>query len=91
MSREMPVGSSDRFGYEWAHYARILPEHERQLSRWMGSTGLASFAGKRVLDVGCGMGRNPFFMLKHGAKEVVAIDIDERSLEAARRLSLIHI
>lgn len=78
-------GSTDRFGYEWASYSGILPEHERQLGRWMGTTGLASFEGKRVLDVGCGMGRNPFFMLKHGAKEVVALDVDEGSLEAARR------
>lgn len=78
-------GSTDRFGYEWAHYAQILPEHERQLGRWMGSTGLASFAGKSVLDVGCGMGRNPFFMLKNGAAKMVALDVDEGSLEAARR------
>lgn len=78
-------GSTDRFGYEWANYAEILPEHERQLARWMGSTGLASFAQKRVLDVGCGMGRNPYFMLEHGAREVVAVDVDEGSLAAARR------
>lgn len=78
-------GSTDRFGYEWATYSKILPEHERQLGRWMGSTGLASFAGKRVLDVGCGMGRNPFFMLKNGAAQVVAVDVDEGSLGAARR------
>ena len=78
-------GSTDRFGYEWAHYDAIIPEHERQLARWMGSTGLASFAGKRVLDVGCGMGRNPFFMLKNGAAKMVAVDVDEGSLGSARR------
>lgn len=79
------AGSTDRFGYEWATYSKILPEHERQLGRWMGKTGLASFAGKRVMDVGCGMGRNPFFMLKNGAKSVLAVDVDEGSLGAARR------
>ena len=78
-------GSTDRFGYEWATYAKILPEHERQLARWMGSTGLASFAGKRVLDVGCGMGRNPYFMLKNGAAKLTAVDVDEGSLGAARK------
>lgn len=79
------LGSTDRFGYEWKNYAQIIPEHERQLERWMGSTGLASFEGKRCLDVGCGMGRNPFFMLKNGAKEMLAVDVDEGSLGAARK------
>lgn len=51
----------------------------------MGSTGLTSFAGKRVMDVGCGMGRNPFHMLQAGAKHLLAVDVDEGSLSSARR------
>jgi 2-polyprenyl-3-methyl-5-hydroxy-6-metoxy-1,4-benzoquinol methylase len=78
-------GSPDRFGYEWSTYSEILPESKAQLSRWLGSTGLASFAGKRVMDVGCGMGRNPYWMLDAGAKEVVAVDVDDGSLAAARK------
>lgn len=78
-------GSPDRFGYEWASYAQILPESKGQLERWLGSTGLASFAGKRCLDVGCGMGRNPYWMLQAGAASVVAVDVDDRSLASARR------
>jgi 2-polyprenyl-3-methyl-5-hydroxy-6-metoxy-1,4-benzoquinol methylase len=78
-------GSPDRFGYEWATYADVLPESKGQLLRWLGSTGLASFRGKRVLDVGCGMGRNPYWMLEAGAASVTAVDVDERSLAAARK------
>jgi 2-polyprenyl-3-methyl-5-hydroxy-6-metoxy-1,4-benzoquinol methylase len=78
-------GSPDRFGYEWGTYASILPESKAQLERWLGSTGLESFRGKTVLDVGCGMGRNPYWMLDAGAAKVTAIDVDDRSLEAARR------
>src|SRR5262245_54951688 len=78
-------GSPDRFGYEWAAYAEILPESKRQLERWLGSTGLASFRGKCILDVGCGMGRNPYWMIEAGAASVIAVDVDARSLEAARR------
>lgn len=84
-SSDAKLGSPDRFGYEWAEYSDILPESKEQLERWLGSTGLASFAGKRVLDVGCGMGRNPYWFLKMGAREVVAIDCDEASLSAARK------
>lgn len=78
-------GSPDRFGYEWATYAEILPESKGQLERWMGSTGLASFAGKRCMDVGCGMGRNPYWMLEAGAASVTAVDVDDQSLAAARK------
>jgi SAM-dependent methyltransferase len=82
---EVLGGSPDRFGYEWAKYSTILPESKDQLERWLGSTGLPSFAGKRVLDVGCGMGRNPYWFLKAGAREVVGIDYDEGSLSSARK------
>jgi 2-polyprenyl-3-methyl-5-hydroxy-6-metoxy-1,4-benzoquinol methylase len=78
-------GSPERFGYEWATYSEILPESRQQLERWLGSTGLASFEGKRVLDVGCGMGRNPYWMLRAGAREVVAVDVDDQSLASARK------
>ena len=78
-------GSTDRFGYEWATYSTILPESKAQLERWLGATGLASMAKKRVMDVGCGMGRNPYWMLKAGAAELVAIDADDGSLGAARK------
>lgn len=78
-------GSPERFGYSWATYNQVLPESKQQLERWLGSTPLKSFSGKRVLDVGCGMGRNPYWFLMSGASEVVACDIAESSLEQARR------
>ncbi len=78
-------GSPERFGYEWSTYAEVLPESRDQLVRWLGSTGLESFRGKRVMDVGCGMGRNPYWYAKEGAAEVLAVDVDEGSLGSARR------
>ena len=76
-------GSPDRFGHQWANYSNIFPESKGQLERWLGSTGLDSSRGKSILDVGCGMGRNPFWMLKAGAAQVTAVDLDDRSLAAA--------
>ena len=77
-------GSADRFGYEWAHYSEILPESRMQLERWLGSTKLASFRDKTVLDVGCGMGRNPYWMATAGARSITCIDADERCVEVTR-------
>ena len=82
---KLAAGSPERFGYEWALYSEILPESKIELQRWLGSTGIASFEGKKVLDVGCGMGRNPYWMIQAGASSVVATDVDERSLNAATR------
>lgn len=78
-------GSPDRFGYEWDAYAEILPEHEEQFRRWTAPLSLEDWWGKDFLDVGCGMGRNSFWPLKYGASSGVAVDIDERSLQTARR------
>jgi len=78
-------GSPDRFGYEWDVYAQILPEHEEQFRRWTAHLEPQDWRGKDFLDVGCGMGRNSYWPLKYGAAGGVAVDIDERSLESARR------
>ena len=77
-------GSPDRFGYQWDRYAEILPESRGQLERWLAPHTLADLSGKTVLDVGCGNGRNPHWMARAGARRIVAVDVDERSLAAAR-------
>ena len=78
-------GSPDRFGYEWDAYAEIVPEYEEQFRRWTFHLAPQDWHDKSFLDVGCGMGRNSFWPMTYGACEGCAVDIDERSLEAARR------
>jgi SAM-dependent methyltransferase len=56
--------------YEWAAFQRLLP---------------ASFAGKRVLDLGCGLGYFAREARTRGASEVIAVDLSERMLDEARR------
>ena len=73
-------GSADRFGWEWATYAEILPEYEEQFRRWTVHLRPEDWRGKSFLDVGCGMGRNSYWPMKYGAREGVAVDIDDRSL-----------
>jgi SAM-dependent methyltransferase len=78
-------GSPERFGYEWHTYAAILPEYEEQFRRWLPFFAPDDWRGKRFLDVGCGMGRNSVWPIRYGAASGIAVDIDERSLAAARR------
>ena len=58
--------------------------HECQFSRWIGPLSPADFRGKRVLDAGCGMGRNSYFALRYGATEVVTFDYDHRTIATAK-------
>jgi SAM-dependent methyltransferase len=78
-------GSPDRFGYEWNEYSELRPEYEEQFRRWTRVIPEAEWTGKRFLDVGCGMGRNSYWPMVYGAAGGAAIDIDDRSLAAARR------
>src|SRR3954454_2609365 len=78
-------GSPDRFGWEWNTYAEILPEYEEQFRRWTVHLQPEDWAGKSFLDVGCGMGRNSFWPMSYGARDSVAVDLDERSLAHAAR------
>src|SRR5882724_6742466 len=79
------AGSADRFGYEWHNYSQLLPEHEEQFRRWTVHLTPEDWLGADFLDVGCGMGRNSVWPMRYGAASATAIDVDDRSLEAARR------
>jgi SAM-dependent methyltransferase len=79
------LGSPDRFGYEWNEYSELRPEYEEQFRRWTVVIPKADWAGKRFLDVGCGMGRNSHWPMTYGASGGASIDVDDRSLVSARR------
>jgi SAM-dependent methyltransferase len=77
--------SPERFGYEWNKYSVVTPQHEEQFRRWLPFFSPHDWIGTRFLDVGCGMGRNSLWPMTYGAAGGCAIDLDKRSLAAARR------
>jgi len=79
------MSSEKRFGYEWNKYQNLDANYEIQFKKWITPLQPKDFKGKKVLDAGCGMGRNSFWVKKWGAKEVIAFDHDERSVEAAKK------
>src|SRR5262249_16208892 len=78
-------GSPERFGYEWHVYSQLRPEYEEQFRRWTAHLAPQDWKGRTFLDVGCGMGRNSFWPMTYGAAGGVAVDVDQRSLQAARQ------
>jgi SAM-dependent methyltransferase len=82
---DLAAGSPERFGYEWHNYAELRPEYEAQFRGWTVHLSPEDWRGLEFLDVGCGMGRNSYWPLRYGAAAGTAIDVDARSLAAARR------
>jgi SAM-dependent methyltransferase len=79
-------GSPDRFGYSWERFNELTAEQERQFQLWTAPLSPdRDWKGKIFLDGGCGAGRNSYWAMSYGAQSCVAIDLDERSLDAARR------
>jgi ubiquinone/menaquinone biosynthesis C-methylase UbiE/uncharacterized protein YbaR (Trm112 family) len=78
--------TADAFGYSWTHYPKENPYTEEQWSDWVLPLTRESFAGKRVLDAGCGLGGFAEYARRWGASEVVGIDLSEAIDAAKERL-----
>jgi len=84
VSTSLAGGSPDRFAYEWSVYPDLRPEYEEQFLRWTAHLKPNDWKDQTFLDVGCGMGRNSFWPMVYGAAGGTAVDVDARSLRAAR-------
>ncbi len=78
------------FGRNWASFADRITEVEIEeavvgLQRLVGALN-----GKRFLDIGCGSGLHALAALRLGAREVVAVDLDQNSVLTARRVLAHH-
>lgn len=78
------MSSSERFGYEWKRYNQVDKNYELQFKRWVAPLTPDDFKDRKIMDAGCGMGRNSYWALKWGAESLTAFDLDDRSVETAR-------
>ena len=74
------------FGEEWKQYNKILPEHESEFKQYFDIVNLDDLKGKRVCDLGSGIGRWSYF-LRDKVDELVLIDFSESIFEARKNLS----
>ncbi|MFO0723387.1 MAG: methyltransferase domain-containing protein [Myxococcota bacterium] len=74
----------DRFGAQWNDFDFIGDHYNQQFLGWIAPNTLESFEGQVVLEGGCGKGRHSALVARHGAKDVLAVDLGS-AVEAAYR------
>ncbi|MFI5197324.1 MAG: class I SAM-dependent methyltransferase [Thermoanaerobaculia bacterium] len=70
------TGIQFTFGEQWKKFPRTLPEYEAEFHRYFDLVDLPSLAGKRVCDLGCGMGRWSNFLAPR-CRTLVLVDFSE--------------
>jgi 2-polyprenyl-3-methyl-5-hydroxy-6-metoxy-1,4-benzoquinol methylase len=82
----LDVSTHFRFGENWAEYSKLVDD--RRTADAVGSVKrlVGDLSGKTFLDIGSGSGLFSVSALRLGAKEVLALDIDEDSVETTRKL-----
>jgi SAM-dependent methyltransferase len=67
--------TANAFGFEWHRFDAFHPEYERQFLDWVAPLQPTDFAGRVLLDAGCGMGRHTLLSAKFGAAAVIGVDL----------------
>jgi uncharacterized protein YbaR (Trm112 family) len=86
--------TASRFGWEWKYFVEMHEEHRDQFLDWVHPLGPEFFAGKVVLDAGCGIGRHARCAADFGAREVIAMDLSDAvdtAFANAGELSNVHV
>jgi SAM-dependent methyltransferase len=81
-----PLDTASRLGVYWDRYRDVFPHYEAQLLSRIAPLGADDFAGRDVLDAGCGMGRHALFAARYGARSVLAVDSASLAVNAAHEL-----
>jgi SAM-dependent methyltransferase len=69
--------TASAFGWEWQAFAGIDAHHEQQFLDWIAPVSRDRFAGRVVLEGGCGKGRHTRVAARYGAKAVISLDLSD--------------
>lgn len=86
--------TAENFGWQWTHFTQEDAKYNEQFLGWLKPVKPEFFAGKIVLEGGCGKGRHTKLAAEWGAKEIVGIDLSaavESAFALTRSLANAHI
>ena len=86
--------TAENFGWQWTHFTQEDEKYNEQFLGWIQPVKPEFFAGKIVLEGGCGKGRHTTLAANWGAREVVGIDLSaavESAFQATCRLPNAHV
>ena len=86
--------TAENFGWQWTHFTQADEKYKEQFLGWLQPVKEDFFAGKIILEGGCGKGRHTSLAANWGAKEIVGIDLSEAvepAFHATRHLPNAHI
>lgn len=82
--REDKQETAAAFGWQWQEFTEMHAEYRAQFLDWILPIQPEFFAGRVVLDAGCGIGRHTYWSSEFGAKDVIGIDFSA-AVETAYR------
>ncbi len=74
---EEKLATAESFGWSWQQFSQDDAEYDEQFLAWLAPVRREFFAGKLVLEGGCGKGRHTKRIASWGAREIVAVDLSE--------------
>jgi len=86
--------TADRFGTEWKIFDHRADYFEQQFLDWVAPLKPRDFAGKVVIEGGCGKGRHTQLVARYGCKAIVALDLGSAvdvAFQQTRHLPNVHI
>ena len=86
--------TAENFGWQWTHFTQADVKYAEQFLGWLQPVKKEFFAGKIVLEGGCGKGRHTSLAVEWGAKEIVGIDLSaavESAFQATKHLPNAHV
>jgi SAM-dependent methyltransferase len=92
--QEASSETAARFDTQWTHWRELADYYERQFLEWVEPITRADFAGRTVIEGGCGKGRHTAIVGGFGPRALVAIDLGESAhvaFENTRHLPNVHV
>jgi len=86
--------TAEAFGYEWTQYSQLTDADREEFLDWIKPLTPDAFAGRVVLDGGCGKGRHIYLAAQFHAREVVGVDLSdavESAFQNTRHLPNVHV